>query len=59
MSFEGIIAVKSNTYSIVADTIDRQYCIEQIEKARDKGYTFNYDTLIDFIKVLPSVERSK
>lgn len=35
------------------DLISRKYVIEQIEKAKKEGKVFNYDTLVDFIRVLP------
>ena len=41
------------------DCISRAYAIEQIKKARAEGKSFNYDTLIDFIKILPSVKEEK
>lgn len=41
------------------DYISRAYTIEQIEKAKKQGFKFTYETLIDFIKILPSVEKLK
>ena len=40
------------------DLIRREYTIQQIQKAKENNYNFNYDTLIDFIKVLPSAEKT-
>ena len=40
------------------DSISRDYTIKQIRKAKESNYNFNYDTLIDFIKVLPSTEKA-
>lgn len=37
------------------DLISRSYALKQIEKAKAEHIEFNYDTLIDFVKVLPSV----
>lgn len=37
----------------MSDLIDRDYMLSQIEKARAENKTFDYDSLIDFIKVLP------
>ena len=39
------------------DLISRDYTIQQIQKAKESNYNFNYNTLIDFIKVLPSAEQ--
>ena len=36
------------------DYISRSYELEQIRIAKDKGVIFDYDSLIDFVKVLPS-----
>ena len=35
--------------------IDADYEIGAIKIAREKGYKFNYDTLIDFVNVLPTI----
>lgn len=40
------------------DLISRDYTIQQIQKAKESNYNFNYNTLIDFIKALPSAERT-
>ena len=40
------------------DLISRNYEIEQIKKAQKEGKTFNYDTLIDFVKVLPTIPQT-
>jgi len=40
------------------DLISRDYEIQQIQKAKESNYNFNYNTLIDFIKVLPSAEKT-
>lgn len=34
--------------------IDADYEIGAIKIAREKGYKFNYDTLIDFVNILPT-----
>ena len=41
------------------DLISRDYTIQQIQKAKENNYNFNYDTLIDFIKALPSTEKAE
>lgn len=33
--------------------IDRDYAIQQIKIAKEKGINFDYESLIDFIKALP------
>lgn len=38
--------------------ISRDYTIQQIQKAKENNYNFNYNTLIDFIKVLPSADKT-
>ena len=40
------------------DLISRDYTIQQIQKAKESNYNFNYNTLIDFIKALPSAEKT-
>ena len=40
------------------DLISRDYTIQQIQKAKENNYNFNYNTLLDFIKVLPSAEKT-
>lgn len=37
----------------MSDLIDRDYMLSQIEKAKAENRTFDYNSLIDFIKVLP------
>lgn len=41
----------------MSDLIDRDYMLSQIEKARAENKTFDYDSLIDFVKVLPKGEK--
>ena len=36
------------------DLIDRDYMLSQIEKAKAENRPFDYDSLIDFVKVLPN-----
>lgn len=41
----------------MSDLIDRDYMLSQIEKAKAENRTFDYDSLIDFVKVLPKGEK--
>ena len=41
------------------DLISRDYAIEQIKKAKENGYKFTYNTLIDFMKVLPTIPKTE
>ena len=38
----------------MSDLIDRDYMLSQIEKAKAENRPFDYDSLIDFVKVLPN-----
>ena len=40
------------------DLISRDYTIQQIQKAKENNYNFNYNTLLDFINGLPSAEKT-
>lgn len=40
----------------MSDLIDRDYMLSQIEKAKAEKRTFDYDSLIDFIKAFPKEE---
>ncbi len=42
----------------MSDLIDRDYMLSQIKKARAENRTFDYDSLIDFINVLPRVNQT-
>ena len=42
----------------MSDLIDRNFMLSQIEKARAENKTFDYDSLIDFVKVLPRVDQT-
>ena len=41
----------------MSDLIDRDYMLSQIEKAKAENRPFDYDSLIDFIKVLPNANK--
>ena len=41
----------------MSDLIDRDYMLTQIEKAKDENRPFDYDSLIDFVKVLPNANK--
>lgn len=61
-AFEMAISALENNYNSAeqtgGDLISRDYTIQQIQKAKESNYNFNYNTLIDFIKVLPSAEKT-
>lgn len=40
----------------MSDLIDRDYMLSQIEKAKAENRPFDYDSLIDFVKVLPKAD---
>lgn len=42
----------------MATLIDRDYMLLQIEKAKAENRTFDYDSLIDFVNALPTVDKS-
>lgn len=42
----------------MSDLIDRNFMLSQIEKARAENKTFDYDSLIDFVKVLPGMDQT-
>ena len=41
------------------DLIDRDYMLSQIEKAKAENRPFDYDSLIDFVKVLPNANKAE
>ena len=43
----------------MSDLIDRDYMLSQIEKAKAENRPFDYDSLIDFVKVLPNANKIK
>ena len=43
----------------MSDLIDRDYMLTQIEKAKDENRPFDYDSLIDFVKVLPNANKAE
>lgn len=43
----------------MSDLIDRDYMLSQIEKAKAENRPFDYDSLIDFVKVLPNANKAE
>ena len=43
----------------MSDLIDRDYMLSQIEKAKTENRPFDYDSLIDFVKVLPNANKAE
>ena len=43
----------------MSDLIDREYMLSQIEKAKAENRPFDYDSLIDFVKVLPNANKAE
>ena len=43
----------------MSNLIDRDYMLSQIEKAKAENRPFDYDSLIDFVKVLPNANKAE
>ena len=43
----------------MSNLIDRDYMLSQIEKAKAENRPFDYDSLIDFVKILPDANKAE